>query len=317
MEKLKTAGTGNVLEFTAENFKAIIEFNQLETYIERLEYWKINQLDSNFGVVGRSDLYLPYESEGEEKFCRVMDIYPDKAEIIELKLFYNYKVQLINGYLINAFNETYYLKNTAHQRKDWIDFELQRIENKLNPEFIDNSRTEYFRIKCKSFIKGYNNERKGIGMVHRQYFDNENSIIEGAAYYRYKFYLLEIDIKKSSGKTLKLSNSTYTDLEPYIMELFKDKKYYLKTIEAFQHSYIIDVNINFIGNNKGVFRVWIEYCLSKSFINKLTKVRYAFILNKLITNLDLTPNFSEYSKSYYVDEKSLITTFTRFYVNER
>ena len=227
-----------------------------------------------------------------------MDIYPDKAEIIELKLFYNYKVQLINGYLINAFNETYYLKNTAHQRKDWIDFELQRIENKLNPEFIDNSRTEYFRIKCKSFIKGYNNERKGIGMVHRQYFDNENSIIEGAAYYRYKFYLLEIDIKKSSGKTLKLSNSTYTDLEPYIMELFKDKKYYLKTIEAFQHSYIIDVNINFIGNNKGVFR-------------------YAFILNKLITNLDLTPNFSEYSKSYYVDEKSLITTFTRFYVNER
>ena len=298
MEKLKTAGTGNVLEFTAENFKAIIEFNQLETYIERLEYWKINQLDSNFGVVGRTDLYLPYESEGEEKFCRVMDIYPDKAEIIELKLFYNYKVQLINGYLIN-------------------DFELQRIENKLNPEFIDNSRTEYFRIKCKSFIKGYNNERKGIGMVHRQYFDNENSIIEGAAYYRYKFYLLEIDIKKSSGKTLKLSNSTYTDLEPYIMELFKDKKYYLKTIEAFQHSYIIDVNINFIGNNKGVFRVWIEYCLSKSFINKLTKVRYAFILNKLITNLDLTPNISEYSKSYYVDEKSLITTFTRFYVNER
>ena len=175
MEKLTITGTGNVLEFTAENFKAIIEFNQLETYIERLEYWKINQLDSNFGVVGRTDLYLPYESEGEEKFCRVMDIYPDKAEIIELKLFYNYKVQLINGYLINAFNETYYLKNTAHQRKDWIDFELQRIENKLNPEFIDNSRTEYFRIKCKSFIKGYNNERKGIGMVHRQYFDNENS----------------------------------------------------------------------------------------------------------------------------------------------
>ncbi len=89
MEKLKTAGTGNVLEFTAENFKAIIEFNQLETYIERLEYWKINQLDSNFGVVGRTDLYLPYESEGEEKFCRVMDIYPDKAEILfqtDLKL---------------------------------------------------------------------------------------------------------------------------------------------------------------------------------------------------------------------------------------
>lgn len=114
------------------------------------------------------------------------------------------------------------------------------------------------------------------------------NLSKGVGLLLFRKYLLDTfsnkEQKKGKPKTLK--------------KIFVKPEHYKPCLNVLQEINVINANNEYIGNNKGVFPLWIRELETGGFIHKQSNIIYKNLLNKAITILNLSNDASEFTKTY-------------------
>jgi hypothetical protein len=291
---------GNVIPNTKNNLRLIKEYKKIKNYPERVKFWQLHQLILINYVLrdmvndkNNIDKYVPNSSfdispQGRNEWILYYEWQRDT--VLEQK-----KVEFINT--INHFI-------TVSQKVEYKECILNEIEEKLkilNPNAKrDPRRDAKYAYDCE--VKGQ--------VPFCKHFDNqiETATIQGGVLYHFKHFVSNYELSNGNDSGLSFS------------DIFYDKSVELKSIELFKQLKIIDTYSNYIYENKGFWGFWLDYCLTKGLVKKLTKVQYRNVLVNEFKGLKLTDKFTEYpsratqENSYkYLDKLTLRLEFSAKY----
>lgn len=292
---------GNILPNSSINIKLISKYRRLSDYSEKMAFWDENQLQ-------HINYVLQDMTENDDTtFIQGSNFTIDPKGRAEWVRYYEWQRDKRYENLKIEFEATLQKFKLQTQKDEYRTQYLHDIEDKLkilnnNPVYNERRDTKY----------GYDCEVKGQ-TPFRKHFNIQSDIatINGGVLYHLKHFVRNYDFSIGNDTALRFS------------EIFYNKSVELKTIELFKELKVIDANCNFIYESKGFWGVWLDYCLTKGLVKKMTKVKYRNILVHQFKGLKLTDKFTEYpsktsiENSYsQLDKKTLLVEFTAKYSTE-
>ena len=161
------------------------EWAKCKIYSEKLKFWERN---FNPYILNNSNEHLLSEKRFNGVELIEFSIYPNSTE--EGKEYFHWRKNHLLSEWNKKFIDTIEKKKTNSQRKEFIESELERMENYLHPK---NKYEGEATVRFQSDVRaGYDKAVKGEAII----LDRTNSrywnyLIQGATIYEFKHFLIE------------------------------------------------------------------------------------------------------------------------------